>query len=133
MLELAKIDEEIAKLELEGRTTYDTCRRLADLYNVRDKLIEKNYMGDSRFSGYPQGDYNTRRDVTSYNGIPQGSMPIRADVSIGVTRNSDFMLATKRANMDDVMYILDEYMTKVKTLHPREYDEVMAKIYNLHG
>lgn len=45
MIDIAVIEDEIAALEAETETTYDTCERLACLYTVRDHLKAKQHDG----------------------------------------------------------------------------------------
>lgn len=42
MLDLSIIEDEIAALEEEGSTDYETCERLACLYTVRDHIKAKS-------------------------------------------------------------------------------------------
>nr|DAL91286.1 MAG TPA: hypothetical protein [Caudoviricetes sp.] len=43
MIDIAVVEDEIAALEAETETTYDTCERLACLYTVRDHLKAKQH------------------------------------------------------------------------------------------
>ena len=52
MIDVGVIEDEIAAIEAEDETTYETCERLACLYTVRDHLKAKSDAGKSGASEF---------------------------------------------------------------------------------
>lgn len=52
MIDVGVIEDEIAAIEAEDETTYETCERLACLYIVRDHLKAKSDAGKSEASEF---------------------------------------------------------------------------------
>ena len=52
MIDVGIIEDEIAAIEAEDETTYETCERLACLYTVRDHLKAKSDAGKSGASEF---------------------------------------------------------------------------------
>lgn len=52
MIDISVIEDEIAAIEAEDETTYETCERLACLYTVRDHLKAKSDVGKSGASEF---------------------------------------------------------------------------------
>lgn len=86
-------------IELEKRdTSYAVCERLAWLYTVRDHLKAKD-------------------------------MPVMPEVrKSGKLAGSEFLEAASEVDYAELMNILDNHMTCIKTVCPKEYDAVMSQI-----
>ena len=52
MIDVGVIEDEIAAIEAEDETTYETCERLACLYTVRDHLKAKSDASESGASEF---------------------------------------------------------------------------------
>ena len=52
MIDVGVIEDEIAAIEAEDETTYETCERLACLYTVRDHLKAKSDANESEASEF---------------------------------------------------------------------------------
>lgn len=99
MISLDKIEQEIYDLEARGETTYSLCERLAWLYIVRDHIRE-GQSGVASLSGNKTGKLN----------------------------GSEFLEACSNIDFADLMAILDEHMTAVRIIAPKEYASVIRRI-----
>ena len=86
-------------IELEKRdTSYAVCERLAWLYTVRDHLKAKE-------------------------------MPVVVETrKTGKLAGSEFLEAASEVDHAELMKILDNHMTCIKAVCPKEYDAVMSQI-----
>ena len=86
-------------IELEKRdTSYAVCERLAWLYTVRDHLKEKK-------------------------------MPVVAEAhKTGKLAESEFLETASEVDYTELMRILDNHMTCIKAVCPKEYDAIMSQI-----
>ena len=100
MINLDEINGEIAKLEIQP-ATYVTMEKLAWLYIVRDHITLST----------------AKRSVSADNRdtVPEAG-------------TSDFLMACAGKPVAEVMLVMDELMDTLKTLHPRLYDAVLAKL-----
>ena len=65
MINMQTISDEIAKLE-ESQASFPVCQKLADLYIVRDHLMQKQ--GQSNYGYYERGGNNGNNgNYTMYN------------------------------------------------------------------
>lgn len=97
------IEDEIIKLE-HSDTTWQNCEKLASLYIVRDHLKEP-----------PERETLS----VSYETVSR----------VG---GSEFLDACSAApDIAEVLYILDEHMTVIEALYPREYSAIINKIQGL--
>lgn len=56
-------------------------------------------------------------------------LPVRHDSQLTqILRGSDFLETASGVNYPELMRILDEHMSGIQVVYPREYDNVMAKI-----
>lgn len=99
MINLDEIEREIYDLEARGETTYSLCERLAWLYIVRDHIKDG------------------RSGVASLSGNKTGQLS-----------GSEFMEACSNIDFAELMAILDEHMSAVRVIAPKEYDSVVRKI-----
>lgn len=67
MIDLRTIESEIEKLE-EGHASYPTCQKLADLYVVKDHLMEKG-----GGTSYARGGSNYNRGGSNYGYYNRGN------------------------------------------------------------
>lgn len=86
-------------IELEKRdTSYAVCERLAWLYTVHDHLKAKN-------------------------------MPVVSEVrKSGKLTGSEFLEVASEVDYVELMRVIDNHMTCIKTVCPKEYDAVMSQI-----
>lgn len=59
------------------------------------------------------------------------SEAVKPEKEIWTKGGSKFLLAINGKNPDKVWLVLDELMEATKTLHPRMYDSVLQKIYDI--
>ena len=101
MVSIETIEEEI--LDLEKRdTSYAVCERLAWLYTVRDHL--KKPTVDTTMMG--------QRITDELAG-------------------SEFLKAASNVDYAALMGVLDNHMSRIKAVCPKEYDAVMSQIHAL--
>lgn len=106
MISLKEIHDEIKRIEQSSDTSWTSVQRLSWLYTVRNN-IEGNRIA-----------VTSKQDAQN-----SGFKPIK--------EGSDFLLLASQKNPDSVIIVVDELMDAVKTLHPRMYDAVMKKLYDL--
>ena len=82
-------------------TSFEVCRRLADLYICRDELRGRKHQSSP----------------TSSN--------------IGEVSGSEFLEAVSGKDAASVLSVMDEYMDTIKVLYPKVYDTIMNKINSL--
>lgn len=102
MITLEEIEEAIRKEE-DAPHTYDTCRRLASLYILRE------YIGGGGFA-----------DRYSHD-------PVDAE-RIGHYGNSEFLEMIEGRNSGGVWAVLDELMETIRITNKRLYDGVMRRL-----
>ena len=90
MIDLNVIDDEIAAIEEDEDTTYETCRILAALYTVSDHLRAKR----------------AREEGTA----------------------TEFMSAASGVPLPDLLAVMDEHMSALKVVFPKEYQSVIRKM-----
>ena len=115
MLNLQEIDEAIADLE-SGKTSFTACARLADLYAVRDHIMEEMQKSEET-PVYERGYSQAARTTARVN-----------DAALGEYGDSEFMLAIVGKAPDAVWRVIDELMEALSTMQPRLYDSVMRRI-----
>lgn len=98
MISLDVIDEQIEELEERHDTTWAVVERLCYLYTVRDHIC-----GDAE------------SNLTASKTTPG-------------TDGSEFVKACSDVDWGGLMAILDEHMTGIKVVCPKEYESVMRKI-----
>nr|DAK85277.1 MAG TPA: hypothetical protein [Caudoviricetes sp.] len=105
-MDIDEINEHIRKLKCE-ETSWQSVNKLAALCTVRDELEEKQ---DSA----PQVENAQEPKLQAYStsGPPQ----------------SEFVEAASAAPFGALMDILDEHMSAIKLVYPKEYELVMRKI-----
>ena len=161
MLNLELINDEIQKLEQCDETTMNQVKHLAYLYTVRNNFLKEmpvDYSGEgvrmnATMRDYGNGQYGGEwhaENAGARNGYGnQGRNGYRNQRSNGNQMNhmnnagrrnaranngdSDFMNAVSGANLQEVIMIFDDYMSKLRRTKPSEYDNIMSQIYDLHG
>lgn len=104
MIDLQEIDDAIAQLE-HGKTTYSALERLSVLYAVRDRLRagDDPVQIEKQYSGY----------------------------SFAAEPMSEFLEVATRAPVEGVLKVLDEHLTAVQAIYPKEYEAVMRMLRKL--
>lgn len=105
-MDIQEIQEHIRKLKCE-ETSWQSVEKLAALCTVRDELEEKEPVA------------------------PEKKSPAVAEYSYAADPQSDFIRAASAAPFDELMQILDNHMTGIKIVYPKEYTLVMRKIKDL--
>lgn len=106
MVSLDDIEEAIASLESSSDSRFSVYERLSILYACRNELR-------SRATQTPEPE--TKADDFTGDQIPEVS-------------GSSFLDALSGKDMAAVMSVIDAHMQAVKTVFPREYDDVIAKL-----
>lgn len=110
MLDYNEINRAIAELEA-GATSFSSCGKLADLYIVRDHA-------------------DNQRD--SYGYEKEYSQAIsRANTSIGVYGDSEFLKAISSKDNQAVWKIMDDLMDTLRVVNIKVYDSVLRKVMDL--
>ena len=103
MLNYDEIREEIARLE-HSPTTYANVEKLAMLYQVINNAP----------------DHSERSaPIQNYSYAPDSG-------------SSEFVQTFKKAPIDDALKVIDEHMSAIAVLYPREYDAVLRKLNGLN-
>ena len=114
MLNLQEIDEAIAELE-SGKTTYSACAKLADLYAVREHIMQEMNQNDTM--------------PVYARGYSSAAMPVaRIEDSLGEYGDSDFLITIAGKAPASAWKIIDELMDTLKIIQPRIYDTVMRRM-----
>lgn len=98
--------ETIEECKAVRRPTASTCQLMASCYTILDHLFPDN----SR-SADPA-------PVQMYSMAPEPEE----------TSGSEFVRAGREAGMSRLLEVLDEHMTCIKTLYPREYTAVIRRL-----
>ena len=98
MISLETIEREIDELEATASTTYSACERLAWLYIVRDHLKPPT--------------------------VPDG---VKAP-EISPLSGSEFVELASTISWPSFMEVMDEHMSAVSVVQPREYEAVMNRL-----
>lgn len=130
-INMRTIQQEIDDLERYGSTSYDTCNRLASLYAVRNQMQEQYNMDNGYGMPSERQDNRANMRVYSQNGGTDYNMRMNMGGSrnIGFSSETDFIKMLEKCDMNKVVQELDRYLTKVKTLHPKEYEMLMNNLY----
>ena len=104
MIDLETIEREINELEARGDTTYSLCERLAWLYVVRDHLLPPKVAE---------------------------RVPEPAPQELPDLHGSDFLESVNGVGYEALMGVLDEHMSALQVVQPREYEMVMGRIADL--
>ena len=103
--------EAIAECEGQRNPSINTCMKLASLYVIKDKLFpEMTQMSEIPMMSFASGDEKMDEKIR-YGKI-----------------DTEFLQAIDGMNTNDVIKIMDELMSTVKTLIPKLYDGVMRKL-----
>lgn len=102
-MDMAEIEREIRKVEAD-RTSWNNCERLAVLYTVRDHQPEPR--------------------PVEYSYAPAASVEHYGD--------SEFLNAVEGVELMPLFRILDEHMSAVAVVFPKEYAAVLRKIRELN-
>lgn len=105
-MDIDEINEHIRKLKCE-ETSWQSVNKLAALCTVRDELKEKH---DS---------------ASNIEAVPE---PMLQAYSTSGPPQSEFVEAASAAPFGALMDILDEHMSAIKLVYPKEYELVMRKI-----
>lgn len=99
MISLQEINKEIEELENSGHTSYAVCEKLANLYIVRDHLMEN--------SKQPMGFVGR--------------------VSVG-DGDEDTMRMARRMNRDEIEREYSRHMRDIRDRYPDEYEREMNRM-----
>lgn len=103
MITAEALQEAIAECQGERNPNRDTCMMLAAFYTIQDHL-------------YPQ-----ERSMPSYSFAEPPEQ-------VGYDSGTEFSAAIKGKSVDDILPIMDDAMDAVKTMLPRLYNGIMAKL-----
>ena len=106
-MDIVEINEHIRKLKCE-ETNWQSVEKLAALCTVRDEL-EEAHTPDTQTQALPPA---TSAAAYSTKANPQ----------------SEFVEAACAAPFGGLMEVLDEHMSAIKLVYPKEYELVMRKI-----
>lgn len=101
MLNIEEINKEINELENSGHTSYAVCEKLANLYIVRDHLIE------------------SRQSTMGFVGNVRVSDP---------GMDAETMRMAQRMNREDLEREYARHMGEVRDKHPMEYEREMNRM-----
>lgn len=104
MIDMDEIERAISMWE-NADTTYSSCAKLADLYAVRDHLINN------------QSPYDM---ASSYSAKPSEAL--------GDYGDSDFLQAVSGKDGASVWAIMDDLMDTLQVVNPKVYTSIMRKI-----
>lgn len=106
--------EAIAECEGQRNPSISTCMKLASLYIIKDKKFpderEMTHMSEIPMMSFSNGDEKMDEKIRYEK------------------NNTEFLQAIDGMNTNDVIKIMDELMSTVKTLIPKLYDGVMRKL-----
>ena len=106
-MDIDEINEHIRKLKCEG-TSWQSVEKLAALCTVRDELEEKQQ------EPAPQ--------------MASVQVPESPAYSTASAPQSEFVQAASAVPFAGLMDVLDEHMSAIKIVYPKEYELVMRKI-----
>lgn len=106
-MDIDEINDHIHKLKC-GSTDWQSVEKLAALCTVRDEL-EEAHAPETQIQSLPPATY-------------------AAAYSAAAEPQSDFVAAASAAPFGALMDILDEHMSAIKLVYPKEYELVMRKI-----
>ena len=106
-MDIVEINEHIRKLKCE-ETNWQSVEKLAALCTVRDEL-EEAHTPDTQTQALPPATY-------------------AAAYSTKANPQSEFVEAASAAPFGGLMEVLDEHMSAIKLVYPKEYELVMRKI-----
>ena len=106
MLTERDLMETIEECKAVRRPTASTCQLMASCYTILDHLFPDNSRSDDP------------APVQMYSMAPE---PVE-------TGGSEFVQAGREAGMSRLLEVLDEHMTCIKTLYPKEYAAVMRRL-----
>ncbi len=101
MIDLEEIERTIDDIEHTHDTTFRTCERLAWLYVCRDHLRE------------------------------QTSPEAKVSTEVAALGGSDFLDACDGIPYGLLMQVINEHMQVIRTLYPKEYASLVARIRSL--
>ena len=102
MISLETIEREINEIVATCDTTYYTCQRLSWLYIVRDHLRP-----------------STRTPTDGEQGL---KTPLSG---------SEFLELASEVDTKELLLVIDEHLETIRTLFPKSYESLMAKIREL--
>lgn len=111
-MDIDEINTHIHKLKC-GSTDWQSVEKLAALCTVRDEL-EEAHAPETQIQTLPPATYT-------------------AAYSTAAEPQSDFVAAASAAPFGGLMEVLDEHMSAIKLVYPKEYELVMRRISNLIG
>ena len=106
MIKEHDILDAIAECQGERNPNANTCRNLAAFYTILDHIrdtkepVEENYQ------------YSVNSTMVEYNS------------------DTDFALAIRGRDINDIIPVIDELMTTLQVINPRLYDGVMRKLHD---
>lgn len=106
-MDIDEINEHIRKLKCE-ETSWQSVNKLAALCTVRDEL-EEAHASETQIQALPPATY-------------------AAAYSTAAEPQSDFVAAASAVPFSSLMQVLDEHMSAIKLVYPKEYELVMRKI-----
>ena len=113
-MDIDEINDHIHKLKC-GSTDWQSVEKLAALCTVRNELEPKQ----------------TPEPETQIQDMPPATYA--AAYSTAAEPQSDFVAAASSVPFGGLMQVLDEHMSAIKLVYPKEYELVMRRISNLIG
>ena len=98
--------ETIDECKAVRRPTASTCQLMASCYTILDHL-------------FPDNSHSA--DLAPVQMYSMATEPVE-------TGGSEFVQAGREAGMSRLLEVLDEHMTCIKTLYPKEYAAVMRRL-----
>ena len=111
-MDIDEINTHIHKLKC-GSTDWQSVEKLAALCTVRDELLEKE---------------TDRENVTSPQAMHVPSAYPAAHSTTAKPPKSEFVEAASSVPFSGLMGVLDEHMSAIKMVYPKEYQLVLKKI-----
>ena len=103
------LQEAIAECEGQRNPNANTCLKLAAYYTIQDKMYGKKDQKIIPTYSYSAGAVE-QVDTVSYQS------------------DTEFSQSIKGMSINELMPVIDELMTVLKTINPRLYDGVMRKL-----
>lgn len=133
MIDINEIEREIVKLE-NGRTTYDTCMKLAHLYIVRRVYYKAHEVAEVETivkEKEPVYSFGGQVGNVSVSGYAEKQYPVNEqsrNVSRGTSTtdtNTQFMKFVEAYGANKVACVMNDYLEHERVWKPVEYSRVI--------
>ena len=115
MITRQDLDAAIAECQGKRNPDSNTCIKLAAFYTIRNEMFPTVVPGTS--SAPPEPTY-------SYASAPDK----KDDTYVVINSDSEFAHMVYGRKQEEVWPVMDELMETIRTIYPRLYDAVMAKL-----